>query len=373
MSENDIVKTGIRLDDSARWDDDLTTKEQYACGSLHLDKSTTLKWKIDNFALLTMRHYELRSPEFDGPKNTRWMCVLVLGDPRQKKAEERFVEIQLYLVHCPEETTGYEVKAGYKLFGNEMSFSSSGAVDTDGTASVTKSADPNKIQHSWQYGSSLTNLFTDLCAVSGALRVGVTVELVVADDRFRMDRRVRFPLNFPHYLPNMLFLNDLFFVSASGDRTPAHKGYMREVSPVLKEAIGCMGNAQDFSLKQFHSESVTAFVVFCYTGVLYETYIRGFATEVLKLAHVFNIPSLMLEVADYALRNTEAEGPVRCYKIASEYGAHTQLRKAALQIIARKFSELQTGPGGLLELLTMDQRSELCSALLDIRSCNEAI
>ncbi|OWA50771.1 hypothetical protein BV898_15277 [Hypsibius exemplaris] len=349
-------------------------REVYITNNLHLDISSTLKWRIDNFALLSMRHAEIRSPEFEGPKGTRWVLTLCLGDPRLRKAEERFVEGQMTCTHCPLDAMDYPVHAGHRFYSDDESFLVAGAVDLEDTCAVTRQPDPNLVYYSWQYPNSLTTLFTDKCAVNGSLRLAVTVafdhESVCGAKRYE-NRRLQFPMDMPHFIPDMLFLNDLFFVCHGGERVPAHKAFMREVSSVFREAIDSMGSSTEISLKQFHKEAVTAFIVYCYTGVLHETAIRGFGVQVLKLGHMFNATAAVQEAADYLLRNVETEGELRCFKIASEYGAHTQLRKAALKLIAKRYPDVLDSAEATSGCFSHENMAELKKQLMLLKSCSE--
>ncbi|GAU88676.1 hypothetical protein RvY_01326 [Ramazzottius varieornatus] len=358
-------------DSMAKDNTEMVLRETFVTDSIHLDVSSTLKWTIDNFALLSMRHSEIRSPEFEGPKRTRWILVLVLGDPRQRKAEERFVEGQLILTHCPEDAVGFRVRAGHSIFSTDEQFNAAGPADTEDTSATIRQASPNFIYYCWQYPDNLTALFTDRCYVHGALRLTLTVAFDTFGEKEFGNRRQMYPPSLPHFIPDMLFLNDLFFVTAQDERVPAHKAFMREMSNVLKEAIDHMGESTDILLKQFHTPAVTAFVVYCYNGILHEGTVMGYGVEVLKLAHMFNVTGLIDEAADYLLRNVEVEGELRCFKIANDYGAHTGLRKAALQLIAEKYPDILNGTGDCTKepFCTENFQSELKKQLLSLKSC----
>jgi hypothetical protein len=354
---------------------DLHLKEIYITNNLHLDVSSTLKWKIENFALLSMRHGEIRSPEFEGPRGSRWALTLVLGDPRQRKAEERFIEGQLILTHCPEDALDYQVRAGHRIYSDDESFHAAGAVDTEDTCAVTRPADPNFIYYCWQYPNNLTTVFMDKCAVDGSLRVSITVafdyESVFGESRYE-NRGLRFPMEFPHFIPDMPFLNDLFFVCQQGEQVPAHKAFMREVSGVCREIVDSMGTSTILCLRHFPKEAVTAFVVYCYTGVLHETAVQGFGVHVLKLGHMFNVTAVIQESADYLMRNVESEGELRCFRIANEYGAHTQLRRMALHLIAKKYPDVINSVEASSELCSAETLNELKRQLATLKTSGDA-
>eukprot|EP00270_Netrium_digitus_P014553 TRINITY_DN4962_c0_g1_i2.p1 TRINITY_DN4962_c0_g1~~TRINITY_DN4962_c0_g1_i2.p1 ORF type:complete len:188 (-),score=18.71 TRINITY_DN4962_c0_g1_i2:128-691(-) len=85
---------------------------------------------------------------------------------------------------------------------------------------------------------------------------------------------------------------DVVVECADDEQIRAHSSILMFMSPVLRKMLRTMNGV--IGMKDFHSQSVKAFLLYLYTGGCSEEDIQSCAMDLLSMAQIYEIPSLQV-------------------------------------------------------------------------------
>ncbi|CAM8878362.1 unnamed protein product [Rhodiola kirilowii] len=150
-------------------------------------------------------------------------------------------------------------------------------------------------------------------------------------------------------LPGEIPRHDIYVVTSTGFRIPAHSSVLADASHVLESLLNQPVKQRKSSEKVIlipgvPSEAVSAFVRFLYSAICSENEMEKYGIHLLALSHVFSIPQLKRKVAQGLAKTLMKENVVDVLELAKLCDA-PDLKLICMKLISRHFKTVEKTEG----------------------------